>query len=142
MSSGGEVLAIEMQPLPPVFGPGEHVHLNNLDMQLALMNEFGVERAVIFWGRLSDDEAITAAAQKHPGRFVPFASISPERTAFRPQWERDDPAIRQGGDDFTADSISSSLEEREGEGALEDGAEVARRDVADRTIGSRITDEL
>ena len=70
-----------------------HVHLNNLDMQLALMDQYGVERAVIFWGRLSDDEAIAAAAEKHPGRFVPFASISPERTALRPQWERDDPAI-------------------------------------------------
>ena len=62
-------------------------------MQLALMDEFGVERAVVFWGRNSDDESILAAAASHPRRLIPFASISPERRHFRPLWERDDPAI-------------------------------------------------
>lgn len=70
-----------------------HVHLNNSAMQLALMDEYGVSRAVIFWGRLSDNDSVLAEAAKHPDRFVPFASISPERTAYRREWERDDPAI-------------------------------------------------
>ena len=70
-----------------------HVHLNDERMQLALMDQYGIGRAVVFWGRLSDDEAFAEAAARHPGRFVPFASISPERTAYRGQWERDDPAI-------------------------------------------------
>ena len=70
-----------------------HVHLNDVAMQLALMEEFGVDRAVVFWGRNSDDESILAAAAQHPHRFIPFASISPERTRFRPFWERDDSAI-------------------------------------------------
>lgn len=70
-----------------------HVHLNNPAMQLALMDEYGVERAVVFWGRLSDNDSVLLEAAKHPARFIPFASISPERTAYRPQWQRDDPAI-------------------------------------------------
>lgn len=78
---------------PPAAIFDSHVHLNNLPMQLALMDEYGVERAVIFWGRLSDNEAILEAAEKYPARFVPFASISPERSAYRAQWQRDDPAI-------------------------------------------------
>jgi Tat protein secretion system quality control protein TatD with DNase activity len=78
-------------PPPRLFDA--HVHLNDPAMQLALMDEYGVDRAVVFWGRLSDNESILAEAAKHPTRFVPFASISPERTAYRPQWQRDDPAI-------------------------------------------------
>ena len=78
---------------PPVPIFDSHVHLNDERMQLSLMDEYGIGRAVIFWGRLSDNEAIAQAAARHPGRFVPFASISPERGAYRTQWERDDPAI-------------------------------------------------
>lgn len=62
-------------------------------MQLALMDEYGVERAVVFWGRLSDNKAVLEAATRHPTRFVAFASISPERGAYRRQWQRDDTAI-------------------------------------------------
>jgi len=70
-----------------------HVHLNDVTMQLALMDQYGIERAVVFWGRRSDNEAILEAVAKHPGRFVPFASISPERGTYRVQWARDDPAL-------------------------------------------------
>jgi predicted TIM-barrel fold metal-dependent hydrolase len=72
----------------PIFD--SHVHLNNEAMQLALMDEYGVARAVVFWGRSSDNESILAAAERHPARFVPFASISPERSAYREQWARND----------------------------------------------------
>ena len=70
-----------------------HVHLNDVAMQLALMDRYGVEQAVVFWGRRSDNATILEAAAKHPGRFVPFASISPERGTYRAQWTRDDPAL-------------------------------------------------
>jgi len=69
------------------------VHLNDEAMQLRLMDEFGIARAVVFWGRLSDNDSILDAAARHPERFIPFASISPERTAYRGQWQGDDPAI-------------------------------------------------
>jgi predicted TIM-barrel fold metal-dependent hydrolase len=78
-------------PAAPIFDA--HVHLNDERMQLALMDEYGIGRAVIFWGRLSDNEAIAQAAARHPERFVAFASVSPERGAYRIQWERDDPAL-------------------------------------------------
>jgi predicted TIM-barrel fold metal-dependent hydrolase len=78
---------------PPLEVFDAHVHLNDEAMQLALMDEHGVGRAVIFWGRRSDNETILAAAARHPTRFVPFASISPERGAYRRQWEASDPAI-------------------------------------------------
>jgi predicted TIM-barrel fold metal-dependent hydrolase len=70
-----------------------HVHLNDVAMQLALMDEYGIERAVVFWGRKSDNDTILEAAAKHPGRFVPFASISPERGMYRALWARDDPLL-------------------------------------------------
>lgn len=78
---------------PPAGFFDAHVHLNNVSLQLALMEEYGVERAVVFWGRLSDNESVLEAAAKHPARFVPFASVSPERGAYRAQWQRDDPAL-------------------------------------------------
>lgn len=70
-----------------------HVHLNDVAMQLELMDRHGATRAIVFWGGRSDDDSVAEAARLHPQRFIPFASISPERTAFRPLWERNDPAL-------------------------------------------------
>lgn len=70
-----------------------HVHLNDERMQLELMQRHGVERAVVFWGRNSDNETVAAAAKRHPDRFIPFASVSPERVAYRRGWEQDDPRL-------------------------------------------------
>ncbi|MCU4182317.1 amidohydrolase family protein [Bosea sp. BH3] len=67
-----------------------HVHLNDEAIQIALMERFGATRAVVFWGRNSDNEAIAAAAQRTPDRFIPFASISPERRAYRKSWDGQD----------------------------------------------------
>lgn len=67
-----------------------HVHLNDEGMQVALMDRFGVSRAVAFWGRNSDNETIAAAAERNPGRFIPFVSISPERRAYRKSWDGQD----------------------------------------------------
>ena len=70
-----------------------HVHLNDVATQLALMDATGVARAVVFWGRSSSNASILDAARAHPGRFVPFASISPERAAYRELWTRNDTTL-------------------------------------------------
>lgn len=70
-----------------------HVHLNDVAMQLELMKEYGVERAVVFWGRNSDNESLLKATSDYPDKFIPFVSVSPERSAYRQLWERDDPKL-------------------------------------------------
>lgn len=70
-----------------------HVHLNDEAMQIELMRRFGATRAVVFWGRASDNGTIAEAARRHPGLFIPFASISPERSLFRSAWNADDPTL-------------------------------------------------
>ena len=70
-----------------------HVHLNDEAMQLELMRRHGVERAVVFWGRSSDNDSVAESARRHPDRFIAFASISPERSAYRQLWDRDDPGV-------------------------------------------------
>ena len=77
---------------PPAFFDA-HVHLNDLPMQLALMDEHGVDRAVVFWGRRSGNDAVLEAVARHPSRLVAFASVSPERRTWRALWERDDPRL-------------------------------------------------
>ncbi|MDA7416948.1 amidohydrolase family protein [Xenophilus arseniciresistens] len=71
---------------PPVPFIDAHVHLNDPQMQLALMDRFGVERAVVFWGGRSSNESVAQAARDHPDRFIAFASISPERRSYQPAW--------------------------------------------------------
>ncbi|MES2783908.1 MAG: TatD family hydrolase [Pseudomonadota bacterium] len=70
-----------------------HVHLNDVAMQLELMERHGASHAVVFWGGLSDNETVQRAAAASQGRLIPFASISPERTAYRPAWANDDKAL-------------------------------------------------
>lgn len=79
-----------------------HVHLNDDAMQLSLMQRFGAERAVVFWGRRSDNGSIADSAARHPDRFIAFASISPERAAYRKAWETNDLALLQTLDDLLA----------------------------------------
>lgn len=77
-----------------------HVHLNDLVMQTQLMNEHQIERAVIFWGRSSDNELLLEAAKANPDMFFPFASISPERRRYRSHWEEDDVTILDELEDY------------------------------------------
>ena len=65
-----------------------HVHLNDPAAQRALMTEYGIKRAVVFWGRNSSNDSILAAAAANPDTFIPFVSISPERQAYREFWTR------------------------------------------------------
>ncbi|MGE0354858.1 MAG: amidohydrolase family protein [Gemmatimonadales bacterium] len=67
-----------------------HVHLNDPDNWIGLMDEYGVDRAVVLAGRGADNAALAEAAHRWPGRFLPFLSLSPEHRAFRPAWDADD----------------------------------------------------
>jgi predicted TIM-barrel fold metal-dependent hydrolase len=74
------------EPIPFI---DAHVHLNDEAMQLELMQQHGAERAVVFWGRASSNDSVSDAAQRHPQRFIAFASVSPERAAYRRAWQGD-----------------------------------------------------
>lgn len=82
--------AAAAEPLPFI---DAHVHLNDERMQLELMQRHGAQKAVIFWGRNSDNESIAEAARRHPERFIAFASVSPERAAYRSAWASHDPTL-------------------------------------------------
>jgi Tat protein secretion system quality control protein TatD with DNase activity len=78
------------EPIPFI---DAHAHLNDEATQLALMRRHGAERAIVFWGRDSDNESIAESARRHSDKFIAFASISPERAAYRQLWNRDDPRV-------------------------------------------------
>ena len=86
-------------PAEPVPFVDAHVHLNDEGLQLEMMRRFGAQRAVVFWGRNSDNESIAEAARRHPDRFIAFASISPERSAYRKAWDVHDTALLQSLDE-------------------------------------------
>ena len=79
-----------------------HVHLNDEGMQLELMRRYGAERAIVFWGRASDNEAIADSVRRHPDRFIAFASVSPERASYRKAWDGDDAAMLESLDALLA----------------------------------------
>ncbi len=70
-----------------------HVHLNDPALQMRLMDAHGASHAVVFWGGRSDNASVLEAAGRHAPRLIPFASISPERTAYRPAWQAGDAAL-------------------------------------------------
>jgi predicted TIM-barrel fold metal-dependent hydrolase len=87
-------------PRPPSLGSSDtiaftdaHVHLNDVAIQLELMRDANIARAIVFWGRSSTNATITDAARANPDRFIPFVSISPERAAYREQWTRNDTSL-------------------------------------------------
>ncbi|MEO5671600.1 MAG: TatD family hydrolase [Ramlibacter sp.] len=88
-----------------------HVHLNDLAMQLELMERYRVTRAVVFWGGRSTNETVAQALRKHPDRLIAFASISPERTAYRPAWEANDEALLNQLDALLATGIYKGIGE-------------------------------
>ena len=70
-----------------------HVHLNNPDMQLGLIEEYNLSKAIVFWGRDGDNETLMEATEAHPRRFIPFVSISPERSRYREYWQKEDTTL-------------------------------------------------
>jgi len=79
-----------------------HVHLNDEALQLELMERYGATQAVVFWGRRSDNASIADAARRHPDRFIPFVSISPERSTYRKAWDADDAGLLGSLDELLA----------------------------------------
>ena len=57
-----------------------HVHLNDEAMQLELMERFGATRALVNWGRKSDNESIARAAGRHQFR-ITMAPLSADAKA-------------------------------------------------------------
>lgn len=100
-------------PVPglPIPFVDAHVHLNDVPMQLALMQRWGATHAVVFWGGRSSNDSVAEAARQHPGVLIPFASISPERTAYRPQWEDNSPALLKQLDDLLATGLFRGIGE-------------------------------
>ena len=105
-------------PLAVPAKPGEiipfadaHVHLNDPAMQLALMERYGASHAVVFWGGRSSNESVAEAVRQHPGRLIAFASISPERTAYRPAWESGDESLLQQLDVMLATGLYKGIGE-------------------------------
>lgn len=70
-----------------------HVHLNDPETWMHLMDATGIDRAVVFRGRGIDNAGLLAAAQRRPGRLFPFLSVSPEHPEYRGSWASDDPAF-------------------------------------------------
>ncbi len=83
------------EPLTPtsITFSDAHVHLNDPEMQLRLMKESGSRRAIVFWGRNSTNDKLVTWAREHPDRFIPFASISPERSSYRKYWDAEDTGL-------------------------------------------------
>ena len=101
--AGSKHVALRASPhTDPIPFIDAHVHLNDEAMQLDLMRRYGAERAVVFWGRRGDNESVAASVGRHPDRFIGFVSISPERAAYRAQWDRDDPALLETLDELLA----------------------------------------
>jgi predicted TIM-barrel fold metal-dependent hydrolase len=88
-----------------------HVHLNSLSMQLELMARWGASRAVVFWGGRSSNDSVAQAAREHPGVLIPFASISPERTAYRPHWEQHSGELLRQLDEMLATGLYKGIGE-------------------------------
>ena len=82
-----------------------HVHLNRTDLYLNLMDAYDIPRAVVFWGRASDNRSLLADTRANPGRFIPFASVSPERRQYRPYWTEDDTALLAELDELLASGL-------------------------------------
>jgi predicted TIM-barrel fold metal-dependent hydrolase len=76
-----------------------------------MMDRHGATQAVVFWGGRSDNDTVAEAARRHPQRFIPFASISPERTAYRPLWERNDAALLERLDALLASGLYRGIGE-------------------------------
>ncbi|MET4576033.1 putative TIM-barrel fold metal-dependent hydrolase [Ottowia thiooxydans] len=98
-------------PANPITFVDAHVHLNDPAMQLDLMKRWGASGAVVFWGGRSNNESVAEAARAFPDRLIPFASISPERTAYRPAWIQFDETLLKQLDDLLATGLFKGIGE-------------------------------
>lgn len=73
-----------------------HVHMNDRQELLRLMQEQNLDRAIVFWGANSDNETLADAAGRHPDRLIPFVSVSPERKHYRVFWRQNPQVLLTG----------------------------------------------
>jgi predicted TIM-barrel fold metal-dependent hydrolase len=88
-----------------------HAHLNDPALQLELMQQWGASQAVVFWGGRSSNESVAEAARAHAGRLIAFASISPERSAYRAAWAQHDPSLLKHLDALLATGLYQGIGE-------------------------------
>ncbi len=72
-----------------------HVHLNDPELWISMMEDLDVEAAIVLRGRSADHEVVLEAGRRHPDRLFPFASISPEHREYRGSWQADQPSVAQ-----------------------------------------------
>lgn len=70
-----------------------HVHLNDAEAWVRLMDGAGIGRALVFRGRSIDNAGLLEAAARWPDRLVPFLSVSPEHREFRGDWVSGDASL-------------------------------------------------
>lgn len=70
-----------------------HIHLNEPDSALTLLNRAGVTRAIVFIGAQGSNDDVLRAARRSGDRLIPFASISPERREYRARWLSNDTSL-------------------------------------------------
>lgn len=78
---------------PPPGYSDAHVHLNEAETWVRIMDEVGILRSVALAGRNADNSALLEAGRRWPGRILPFLSVSPEHRQFRHAWEADDETL-------------------------------------------------
>jgi hypothetical protein len=81
--------SLAQSPATPVFSDA-HVHLNDAEGWVRIMNEAGINRSIALAGRAVSNEQLRLAGERWPGRIFPFLSVSPEHREFRGAWEADD----------------------------------------------------
>ena len=106
--SGGRSVPLAASPITFT---DAHVHLNDPEMQLRLMKESGNRRAIVFWGRKSTNEKLVEWAREHADRFIPFASISPERSSYRKHWDGDGTELLQVLDNLLKQGVVRGIGE-------------------------------
>jgi predicted TIM-barrel fold metal-dependent hydrolase len=79
--------AAQQLPSPPF--SDAHVHVNDPEAWVRIMDELAISRSVALAGRAADNAALREAGRRWPGRILPFVSVSPEHRAFRGAWEAD-----------------------------------------------------
>jgi len=77
---------------PPRYSDA-HVHLNEPEAWVRLMDDIGILRSISLAGRTADNAALLEAGRRWPERILPFVSVSPEHREFRHAWEADDEGL-------------------------------------------------
>ncbi|HUE86941.1 MAG TPA: TatD family hydrolase [Vicinamibacterales bacterium] len=83
-------IPVAAQQQPAYSYSDAHVHLNDPEAWVRIMDELGIRRSIVLRGRNADNAALREAGHRWPGRILPFVSVSPEHGEFRDAWTADD----------------------------------------------------